>query len=145
MKRFLNFNKQLVGGEIGALTGAPLFSAIAARLSDDPAVISFSAVIGGLVISSLFWLVIKFRDERREGARAARRLAGQIAWFSPAAFVLGLITYQPTLFFAGRYLIKRGVAVVPAVLAAQALAFLLFVVAMNGYRMILLGAAGKRI
>lgn len=137
LKRFLNFNKQLVFGEFGALAGTPLFPLIAAHFTRDPAVLSFSAVVGGLVAGSFFWLVVKIYDEHHGGARTARHLAGQIAWFSPAAFVLGLMTYQPTLFFVGRHLIKRGVPVVAAVLLSQLLAFILFALAMNIYRLFL--------
>ena len=144
-KRFLNFNKQLLFGEIGAVIGTPLTSVVTSHFTDDAAVIAFSAVVGGLLSSSLFWLIVKIRDERRGGARSVRHLAGQIAWFSPAAFVLGLLTYQPTLFLMGRWLIKRGVAVAAAVLASQVLAFTLFAIAMNLYRLILHRTVRKRI
>lgn len=136
-KRFVDFNKQLLFGEIGALTGTPLFSFITSLLTDDPAIISLSAVVGGLVAGSVFWLIVKVYDEKRRGSHLVRRLAGQIAWFSPAAFIVGLMVYQPTLFLVARWLIKGGAIVVLAVLASQALAFTLFLVAMNLYRLVI--------
>ncbi len=135
-KRFIDFNKQLLFGEMGALTGTPLFPLITAQLTSDAAIISFSAVVGGLVAGSVFWLLMKIRDERKHGTVSVRHLAGQIAWFSPAAFILGLLIYQPTLFFAARHLIKSQTPVVYAVLASQALAFTLFLAAMNLYRLL---------
>jgi hypothetical protein len=144
-KRFVDFNKQLLFGEIGALMGTPLFPLITSHFTDDPAVVSFSAVIGGLAAGSIFWLVVRVYDERRRGLHWVRHLAGQIVWFSPAASVLGLLIYQPTLFLVARHLIKAGALVVHAVLASQALAFTLFLVAMNLYRLMISRTGKKRI
>jgi hypothetical protein len=144
-KRFVDFNKQLLFGEIGALMGTPLFPLITSHVTDDPTIISFSAVAGGLVAGSVFWLVVKVYDERKRGLLSVRYLAGQMAWFSPAAFILGLMVYQPTLFLVSRHLIKSGAWVVLAVVASQILAFALFLVAMNLYRLVIYWAVKERI
>lgn len=144
-KRFVDFNKQLLFGEIGALTGTPLFPLITSHFTDDPAVVAFSAVIGGLAAGSVFWLVVRVYDERKRGLHWVRRLAGQIVWFSPAASVLGLMIYQPILFFVARHLIKTGALVVHAVLASQVLAFTSFLVAMNLYRLMISRTGKERI
>lgn len=142
-RRFLAFNKQLICGEIGALIGTPSFPAVASLFTRNADILSASAVVGALVAGSVFWVVMKIRDERQQGTSSLSRLAGQIAWFSPAAFVSGLLTYQPVLFLAGRAFIRMGVPVVPAVLAAQALAFCLFLLAMNGYRLAVHRSTGQ--
>ena len=142
---FIDFNKQLLGGEIGALAGTPLFPLVAARFTRDPALLSFAAVVGGLLAGSAVWLVVKVHDEHRNGKATVRGLAGQIAWFTPAAFVLGLLVYQPTLFLLGRHLIRRGDPLVVAVLLSQALAFVLFRAAMNLYRLVLHRTGAARI
>ncbi|HTX66355.1 MAG TPA: hypothetical protein VMD31_11330 [Opitutaceae bacterium] len=142
---FVDFNKQLLGGEIGALAGTPLFPLVAAHFTRDPALLSFSALVGGLLAGSAVWLVVKVRDEHRSGGATVRRLAGQIAWFTPAALILGLLVYQPTLFLLGRHLIRRGDPLVVAVLLSQALAFALFLAAMNVYRLVLHRTGAARI
>jgi hypothetical protein len=143
-KRCVDFNKQVLFGEIGALVGTPLFPYVASRWTSDPDVISSFAVIGGLVTGSAFWLVVKVYDEKRRGAHSAWRLAGQIAWFTPAAFVVGLMTYQPTLFLVARWMIRGGAVLIVAVLTSQALAFGLFLGAMNIYRLAVHQIMGER-
>jgi len=142
---FVDFNKQLLGGEIGALAGTPLFPLVIARFTRDPALLSFAAVVGGLLAGSAVWLVVKVRDEHWNGKATIRSLAGQVAWFTPAAFLLGVLVYQPTLFLLGRHLIRRGNPLVVAVLASQALAFALFLAAMNLYRLVLHRTGAARI
>jgi hypothetical protein len=142
-QRFIDYNKQLVFGEIGALVGMPLFPFITSRLTQDPAIISFSAVVGALVAGSVFWLIVKVYDEKRRGAHSWWHLADQVAWFSPAAFLLSVLVYQPTLFFAARSLIIGGTFVVLAALASQLLAFAIYLVAMNVYRLALHRITGR--
>jgi hypothetical protein len=144
-KRCVDYNKQLLFGEIGALMGTPLFPYVASHWTRDPDVIACSAVTGGLVTGSVFLLVVKIWDEKRRGGNSAWRLAGQIAWFTPAAFVIGLIAYQPTLFLMTRGLIRIGTVVVVAVLVSQTLAFGLFLGAMNVYRLVVRRFAGAQI
>ena len=90
-KRCVDYNKQLLFGKTGALVGTPLFPCVGSHLTADPAVISFCAVVGGLVTGSLFWLIVKISDEKKQGSHSVWRVGGQIAWFTPAAFVVGLM------------------------------------------------------
>jgi hypothetical protein len=148
MRRFnslIDFNKQILFGETGALIGTPLAAYVAARFTTDPSVLSFSVVLGGLVAGSLAWLIVKIRDEKKRGANSVFHLTGQIVLFSPAAFVVGLIVYQPTLFLVARRLIKGGERVLYSALISQFTAFSLFLVAINLYRIALHRYAGKRI
>ena len=46
---FVDFNKQLLGGEIGALAGTPFFPLAVARFTREPALPSFAAVVGSLL------------------------------------------------------------------------------------------------
>ena len=142
-QRFVDYNKQLFFGEIGALAGAPVFPFITSRLTKDPSIISFSAVVGALVAGSVFWLVVKVYDEKKRGSHSLWHLAGQVAWFSPAAFLISLMVYQPTLFLAARSLIMGGTFVVYAALVSQLLAFAFYLVAMNVYRLALHRLTGR--
>ncbi len=144
-KNLIDFNKQLLFGETGAAIGTPLAPLVAAHFTADPSIISFAAVVGGLVVGSLAWLIVKIRDEKKHDANSVLQLTSQIALFSPVAFIVGLMVYQPTLFLAARHLIKSGERVAYSALISQIAAFSLFLVAINLYRIALHRFAGKRI
>jgi len=132
---FIQFNQAILWGEVGSLIGIPLFPWIVSQFTAHAAMIAGSAVMGGMVSGSICWLIVKINHEQASGRRAAWNLARKIAYFSPAAFVIGATTYQPTLFLVSYWLINHGDAAVYAVLVSQALAFGLFLAAMNLYRL----------
>lgn len=144
-KSLIDFNKQLLFGETGAVIGTPLAPLVTARFTADPSIISFSAVLGGLVAGSIGWLIVKISDEKKRGGNAVLNLTGQIALFTPAAFILGLMVYQPTLFLVARHLIRDGEKgrLFRAHLAIRRV--FSFLVAINLYRIALHRLAGKRI
>ena len=144
-KSLVDFNKQILFGEIGSVIGIPLAPLIASRFTTDPSIISFSAVLGGFLAGSVFWLLIKSQDEKGRGANSVLNLAVQIAFFSPAAFIVGLIVYQPTLFLVTRHLLTSGHLVVYSAVVSQCAAFSLFLVSINIYRIALYRIAGRRI
>jgi hypothetical protein len=144
-KRFIAFNKQILMLEIGALIGTPLAPWITAHFTADPTRISLSAVLGGMATGSVFWLIAKLGDEHQTGTNPVRNVAEHIAFFSPAAFVSGLIFYQPPLFFIARHLIANGCRVYLAAFVAQCAAFSLFLLAINSYRVALRRFVGKHL
>jgi hypothetical protein len=144
-KSLVDFNKQILFGEIGSVIGIPLAPLITSRFTTDPSIISFSAVLGGFLAGSVFWLLIKSQDEKGRGANSVLNLAVQIAFFSPAAFIVGLIVYQPTLFLVTRHLLTSGHLVVYSAVVSQCAAFSLFLVSINIYRIALYRIAGRRI
>ena len=144
-KSLIDFNKQILFGETGAMIGTPLAPYVTSRFTADPSIISLSAVLGGLVAGSVGWLIVKVRDEKKRGANSVLHLTRQIALFTPAAFIAGLMVYQPTLFLVARHLIKDGERVVYSALVSQFAAFSLFLVTINLYRIALRRFAGKRI
>jgi len=141
----LDFNKQIIVGEISALVGVPLAPSITARFNTNPSIIALSAILGGMLAGSIGWLAIRIRDERICGKKSVLNLASEIAFFSPAAFLLGLLVYQPTLFLIARHLLREGGHVVQSALLSQSAAFASFLVAINLYRIALRRFAGKRI
>jgi hypothetical protein len=144
-KSFIDFNKQILFGEIGAVVGIQLAPLVTSCFTADPSIISLAAVLGGPLAGSVLWLMVKSHDEKRRGANSVLNLAVQIAFFSPAAFIIGLIVYQPTLFLVARHMLKSGNLVVYSVLISQFAAFAFFLVAINIYRLVLYRIAGKRI
>ncbi len=80
-----DFNRELVVGEFGALGVANLTALVAARYTQSAAVISAAAIPGTLLGGSLFWLTARVYDQVTGQRFAAKSLASDIAWFTPAA------------------------------------------------------------
>jgi len=139
------FNKELVLGEIGAWIFAPLVAFITSRLADSTTVISISAVIGSILGGVIFWLSTRiYHYKQREGFKPSR-LASDIMYFTPIAFLLALSVYNPTVYSVSHYLLNRGDRVVFSVIASQLIGFSLFLIGINTYRMILHRVSRKRL
>ncbi|HEX5400128.1 MAG TPA: hypothetical protein VFY06_13870 [Verrucomicrobiae bacterium] len=143
-REFVQFNRELILGEIGALIGILLAPLIASRFTSNAAILSSSAVGGGMVMGSIFWLLTSVGHETARGSALVWKLGRKIAFFSPAAFVLGMLVYQPVLWLLSYWLIAWGVHVLWAAWLSQTAAFTLFLCVMNLYRWALRKFAGKR-
>ena len=144
-KKTLNFNKQLLMGEIGAATCAPLVSYIFSLFTQKPNIISASAVGGAIFGASFFWLATRIHDKKKEKTFSASSLASDIAYFTPAAFLLTLLLYYPTLYLLSHYLLLQGDKVLLSVIPSQIIAFLLFLIGINLYRLFLFRFSGKKL
>jgi len=144
-RRFIDFNKQLLVGELGALVATPLAPWVAARYTNSPTSLSIAAMLGALVGGTGFWLATRVLDERRRGGLSVRRLAGQLAYFTPAALVAGWAVYQPLLYFTMHRMVSAGQPVVWSALAAQGVAFVSFVVLLNLFRLLLAHSTGREL
>jgi hypothetical protein len=141
----LDFNRELIFGEVGALLAANPVASLVARFTSSPGVISGAAVAGTLAGGGLFWLGARIYDQCRDRDLDHRALAADIAYFTPAALVFGFAVYDPAIFLTSRHLLRGGDRVFPAVLLAQAVAFVLFLGCMNLYRLLLLRLVGRRL
>lgn len=144
-KAFFDFNKEIFFGELGALICIPLFSELMAQFTSRATFISFSAILGALIGGSTFWLAMRVYDKERKRKYSLGGLVEDIAYFTPAAFVLGLIIYQPVLFFVSHHLLVLGDKVLFSVLVSQASAFLLFLISINVYRSLLYKFVGEKL
>jgi hypothetical protein len=140
-----DFNKELLCGEAGALLVANGAAAAVARFTPRAALISLAAVAGTLSGGSVFWLATRIFDRTRAQSFAAREMAQDLSYFTPAAVTLGLAVYQPAMYATAHYLLQHGVAVAWSVTSGQGIGFGLFMVAMNLYRFSLLKISGKRL
>jgi hypothetical protein len=141
----LDFNRELIFGEVGALLCANPVASLVARFTPSPGVISGAAVAGTLAGGGLFWLGARVYDQCRDRTLDRRALAADIAYFTPAALVLGFAVYDPAIYLTSRHLLRAGDRVFPSVLLAQAVAFVLFLGCMNVYRLLLLRVVGRRL
>ena len=131
------YNRQILLGECGALLLASLSASLIGKFTTRPGLISASAVAATLLGGALFWLAARIYDKTREHKIAVADLTTDISYFTPAAIVLGLVVYDPSIYLASHHLLTRGDAVAYSVLAGQAIAFALFLGCMNLYRILL--------
>jgi hypothetical protein len=134
----LDFNKEILIGECGALLAANPAAYAVSRFTKNASLISWSAVAGTLVGGALFWLLARIYDKVRQRSFDARILASDIGYFTPAAVLLGFLVYDPSIYFTSHHLLKEGDRVVDSVLVGQLAAFTLFLLCMNVYRLLLL-------
>ena len=139
----LNFNKEIVVGEIGALIGAPLISFTVSHFTATPEFVSIAAVIGAAIGACTSWLAMRMRHRGKARSLSARTLASDIAYFTPAALLLTVTVYYPTLYVLSGALLNGRHHVLVAVILAQLTAFLLFLLLINAYRYLLAKIVGK--
>lgn len=140
-----DFNKELIFGEAGAILGAPLAASIASKYTAVAGDISSVAVVGAVVGAAICFLGMRIFDEKRNKNLSIKDLAGDLAYFTPVAFVLTLLVYYPLLFFISRHFLAQGDRVVYTILGSQLVAFAYFLLAINIYRALLIRYVGKRL
>lgn len=144
-KSFLNFNKEIIFGEIGAIIGGILLSFLVSRFNQTPNIISGAAVIGSIIGAAIFWITSRIKDQKAIREYNLRSLSEDIGFFTPAAFLLTLCIYYPVLFFLSKRLLIKNFIVLASVIPAQIIAFLLFLIAINLYRLILIKTIKKEL
>ena len=142
-KTTINFNKEILFGELGALACAPLTSYIASHFTSNVKFISLSAVIGAIAGGTIFWLSMRIHDKGIEKRLSVRGIADDIRYFTPAAFLLTLLVYYPTLFFVSLDLLSKQNKVLSSIIFSQITAFFFFLLMINAYRYILAKLYGK--
>lgn len=147
-KSFINFNKQILMGEMGAIIGAQLFSHLASEVFHSVTRVSLAAVIGSMIGSSL-WLFTRAYDMGVHKKFSFKELAEDFVYFTPVAFLLSCIIYYPLLFFLSKsmlihHFINHSI-VLSSVFISQLIAFIILVLALNLYRIFLFKTTSKRL
>lgn len=133
----LDFNKELLFGEVGSLIFSPLAAYIVSKFTSVQSTISISAIFGAIFGASLFWTLMRVYDRTKHGRYNIGKLAGDIAYFTPVAFLFTVLIYYPSIFIGSRYFLNHGDKVVYSVVFSQVLGFLIFMLSMNVYRYVL--------
>ena len=139
------FNKEFVFGEMGAWISAPSVAFIVSQLTTSPETISLSAVIGAMAGASAAWLTTRIYHHKRRSIFSIRRLAEDIYFFTPVAFLLSLFIYSPIVYLISHYLLTHGDHVILAVIISQLTAFAVIITVINIYRMLLHKHIGKEL
>jgi hypothetical protein len=130
-------------GECGALVLANLSVPALSHFYHNATFLSSTAVAATLVGGSLSWIAARIYDQKRQKTFTTRSLAGDLGYFTPAAVFCGFCIYDPVIYQVSHHLLKRGSNAWVAVFAGQLLAFFLFAVALNLYRLSLFKLRGK--
>jgi len=133
-----NFNKEILFGEFGALIFANITAPIIANLTQNTTLISASAVIATLCGGASFWLVTRIYHRKKSNDFEVRKIKSDINYFTPAAIIFGLLVYDPAIYFISNYLLNSKYIVELSVVSGQIVAFSLFLLCMNIYRLFLL-------
>jgi hypothetical protein len=144
----LDFNKEMILAELGSFVCTPAVAFLTSRFTKTPKLISFGAVAGGIIGSSLMFVATRLWDKNRHahhGKYASRELIGDLVYLTPVAFVLALIMYYPIVFYLSRYLLTHGDRVVFSAVAGQLGAFTAIAICLNIYRIILRRRFGKEL
>jgi len=140
-----NFNKQILFGELGALISTPLISFIVSRFTSTPNIISSFAVGGAIFGACVFWLLMRVYDEKTTKGIPVKHIASDISYFTPGAFALAMLVYYPSLYLGSKYLLVGDYGVLSSVILSQAIAFSLFLIAVNIYRYFIWKYFGKKL
>ncbi len=136
-KGFINFNKEILSGELGAILGAQAIGLIIKDMNLSETSISFLVVLGAILGSAVFYLPLRIFHQKKKDDFSVSNFSKGIILYSLAAILLTVIVYYPTLFFLEKYLLKYIKEVNLSILLAQTIAFLMFLLFINIYRFIL--------
>ncbi|VVB70506.1 Uncharacterised protein [uncultured archaeon] len=139
----IDFNKELIFGEIGSFIGAAILSYSSTALNFTPNMISLSAVVGSISGSTIFFLSMRVYDKTRKNDFTTRKFAEDLAYFTPAAFVIACLSYYPIIFFMSRYFIENQIYGLISVVASQLVGFIVVLILLNVYREILIKTIRK--
>lgn len=136
-RRIIDFNKEILIGEIGALIGSPLFGFIGSQIGKDPVFISFFTLFGSVLGGSISWLITRIYDEKKYGDIKIKRISKDISVFTPVAFLISILVSYPTIFFVTHYwLLKRHVSYLSSFIG-EVSGFCIFLILINIYRVIM--------
>lgn len=146
-KSTINFNKEMIFAELGSFLCTPAFAYLFSAVTHTPKIISFGAVLGGIVGSSISYVVTRLWDKNYSENKnyKSKELIDDLKYFTPVAFLLALVVYYPVVFFVSKHLIVEKYKVTISASLAQMGAFILIAILLNIYRVILRKITGKEL
>lgn len=144
-RRFFDFNKEIIFGEIGALLGSALGSYLSFLISHNEKLIPIFSVVGSFLGSTTLYLSTKIYNKRKRKELSLRNLIHDLMYYTPAAAPLRIFIGYPLLYFFTRYFVKNGLGAFYSGALGEFLSFLIFLFLINMYRIILFRFFKKRI
>ncbi len=139
---FIEFNKEFIIGEIGAILGAPAFSYVTSLFTSAANIISGAAVAGSLLGGAVSYLTLRWHHKVRARSVSRKDFVIDLIHLTPMSIVFSLIVSYPTLFLLSRYLQSYHSAIF-SVVVSQFAAFSSFLVVINIYRHFMVKYTGR--
>jgi uncharacterized protein YacL len=136
-KNFIEFNKEIFYGEIGAILGAALVSTLASHFTMSRTIIAQFTVIGSMIGGSSLLLMKKIQNKIQRKEPIFRSIIRDLEYFTPAAALIGLCVGYPIVYYLAKFLVKGGWHPYSAGALAEVCAFIVFLVLINTYRLVL--------
>ena len=144
-KEAIDFNKEILFGEIGALVGIQFVDFISLFFFISTRIIPHLVILGAIIGGSLFWVSARIYYRKKEGKYSEKGLIRDVEYFAPASAVLTFAFYYPALFFATKYFLAHNRHLEFSTIVSQIVAFVLFMITINLYRYFLFKIFKKRI
>jgi hypothetical protein len=144
-KEARDFNKEILFGEFGSLVGIQVATILSIHFPRYPDLIPHFIVLGASVIGSLFWLLARIYYKSRREKYSEKNFIRDVKYFTPASVLFAFLFYYPALFFTSKYLLEHHRAIEFSAILSQLSAFLVFLLAINIYRYILLKVFDRKL
>ncbi len=143
--RFLDYNKEIIFGEIGALLGSALGGYLSFLISQNENIIPTFAVVGSFIGSSTLFLSTKIYDKKKRKELSFMNIFNDLKYYTPAAAIMRVLFGYSLLYFLTSLFVKMEVGAFYAGALGEFLSFLVFLVLINIYRLVLFHFFRKRI
>jgi hypothetical protein len=144
-KEALDFNKEILFGELGSLIGIQVATLLSIHFPRYPDLIPHFIVLGASVLGSLFWVLARIYYKSKREKYSEKSFITDMEFFTPASVLFAFLFYYPALFFTSKYLLEHHRAIEFSAILSQLAAFLIFLLAINIYRYILLKVFNKKL
>ncbi len=136
-KRVIDFNKEILIGEIGAILGAPIFGFLGSLIFTNSKFISFATLFGSILGGSISWLVARIYDEKKSKRFSVGKFAREVTFFTPVAFLISISASYPTVLFVTNSVFLRSHISFLSSLVGEICGFSIFLLLINSYRIVL--------
>ena len=136
-QRVVDFNKEILIGEAGALLGAPIFGFLSSLISRSPNFVSFSTLLGSIIGASSSWLIARVQDEKKRGKLSRKKIAKDLSLYTPIAFLIALLAAYPTVVLVTHSLFIRERISYLSSFVGELCGFVVFLILINAYRYLL--------
>jgi hypothetical protein len=140
-----DFNKEILFGELGSLIGIQVATLLSIHFPRHSNLIPYFIVLGASVIGSLFWLLARIYYKSKREKYSEKNFITDMEFFTPASVLFAVLFYYPALFFTSKYLLEHNRAIEFSAILSQIAAFLVFLIAINIYRYVLLKVFNKKL
>ena len=131
----MDFNKEILYGEVGAILGAAILSAIISHFSSSRVTIAQFAVVGSIVGGGSLFIFKKIKNKIRRGEPILRSIIQDLIYFTPAATPIAVFISYPFLYYLMKFFVKNQWDTFVAGAVSELAGFVIFISCINFYRL----------